>query len=318
MPTRTDAPVAILMPTLRRPDDLERALRSLFAQAGVDRQVREIVVIDNDPRGTAQAKVMALQEASPWPLIYVQEPMPGVANACNRGLTATTASLIAFLDDDEKASPTWLQSLLTAQTTTGADVVFGPIQGQAPFAPAWLRSYLEHFFGREGPTQTRLIDKAYGCGNSLMVRATALPGPAPFSTTANEIGGEDDVLFAELRERQGRFGWAHEAWVDEYVPVHRSTLRYALTRAFAYGQSPCQDAARAGNWSAIPLWMCVGLGQAVVYGSLSGLMTLIQHPRRAFMLSRTAAGLGKIFWGKSFEPHFYGQAELNRLNAAGT
>ena len=41
--------VAILMPTLRRPDSLERALRSLFAQTGVSDRVQCIVVVDNDP-----------------------------------------------------------------------------------------------------------------------------------------------------------------------------------------------------------------------------------------------------------------------------
>lgn len=315
MLAKTPPFVAILMPTLRRPDNLQRAVGSLFRQQGVRERVSEIVIIDNDPQATAREAVEALRPQSPWPIVYVHEPSPGVANARNRGLRATQAPLIAFLDDDEEASPTWLKTLLDAQASTGADVVFGPIQGQAPEADAWLRPYLEKFFGREGPGETRLIDKAYGCGNSLLVRETALPGEAPFSTSANEIGGEDDVLFAGLRQRNGRFGWAAGAWVDEFVPAHRSTLNYALTRAFAYGQSPCQDAAHRGDPLLIVLWMGVGVAQTLIYGTLAAGMVLIRHPRRAFMLSRAAAGLGKVFWSKSFEPHFYGQAELNRLNA---
>ncbi|WP_242397170.1 glycosyltransferase family 2 protein [Brevundimonas abyssalis] len=43
------ADVAVIVPTLRRPDSLERALRSLFAQERVADRVCEIVIADNDP-----------------------------------------------------------------------------------------------------------------------------------------------------------------------------------------------------------------------------------------------------------------------------
>jgi glycosyltransferase involved in cell wall biosynthesis len=177
------ADVAIIVPTLRRPDSLKRALRSLFAQTAVGDRISEIVVVDNDPSGSAAAGVEALRALAPWPLVYVHAPRPGVATARNAGLTATRASLIAFLDDDETASPGWLAALLKAQETTGAEAVFGPITGRAPEASAWLKPYLERFFGREGPERTGRIDTPYGCGNSLMVRATALPGPAPRPST---------------------------------------------------------------------------------------------------------------------------------------
>ncbi|MDZ4372356.1 MAG: glycosyltransferase, partial [Phenylobacterium sp.] len=237
------ADVAIIVPTLRRPDSLARALRSLFGQTRVADRVAEIVVVDNDPLGSATATVEALRGRSPWSLIYVHAPRPGVATARNAGLDATRAPLIAFLDDDEAAAPDWLAALLAAQAETGADAVFGPITGRAPEAEPWLKPYLERFFGREGPDRTQEIDKPYGCGNSLMVRSAALPGSAPFDTGADQAGGEDDALFAALAARGGRFGWAADARVEEFAPAHRATLRYALARAFAYGQGPSQTAA---------------------------------------------------------------------------
>ena len=236
-------PVAVIVPTLRRPEGLTRALQSLFAQTGVADRLREIVVVDNDPAGTAAATVEALREQSPWPLVCCHAPVPGVATARNVGLQATDAPLIAFLDDDEVAAPDWLAQLLAAQVDTGADVVFGPIRGRAPDAADWLKPYLEDFFGRAGPASTRLIAQPFGCGNSLMVRRTALPGSAPFDVGADQAGGEDDALFAALADRGGRFGWAAGAWVDEIAPAHRATLGYALSRAFAFGQGPSQTAA---------------------------------------------------------------------------
>jgi len=310
------ADVAIIVPTLRRPESLERALRSLFAQTGVGERVSEIVVVDNDPVGSAAAMVETLAASSPWPLSYVHAPRPGVATARNAGLAATRSPLIAFLDDDEAASSGWLAALLKARTETGADAVFGPITGRAPDAPPWLKPYLERFFGREGPERTQVIDHPFGCGNSLMVRSTALPGPAPFDTGTDQAGGEDDALFAALAARGGRFGWAADARVEEFAPAHRATLKYAVARAFAYGQGPSQTAAAARDWPGVARWMAIGAVQTMVWGAASAALTVIASPKRAEMYDLTARGVGKLFWMRGFEPHFYGARELARLNAA--
>lgn len=307
------ADVAVIIPTLRRPESLERAVRSVLAQTGVSDRLREIVVVDNDPQASSRDTTAQLAEEAGIPIIWRHAPRPGVATARNAGLAATTAPLIAFLDDDEAASPGWLTALLTAQAATGADAVFGPIRGRVPDGIGWPRPYLERFFGREGPDRTQLIDAPYGCGNSLLVRATALPGAAPFNAAADQSGGEDDALFAALAARGGRFGWATNAWVDEFAPPHRATLRYALTRAFAYGQGPSQTAAAARDWWAVTRWMAVGAAQAAVWGAAALALTLVASPRRADLLDRCARGIGKLFWMKSFEPHFYGTRELARL-----
>ena len=308
--------VAIIVPTLRRPQSLERALRSLFAQRQAADRIREIVVADNDPEASARDMVERLRAHSPWPLVYRHVPTPGVATARNAALAATQAPLIAFLDDDEAAEPGWLAALLFSHAATGADVTFGPIRGRAPDAPAWLTPYLERFFGRDGPARSGLIDHPYGCGASLMTRSTALPGAAPFDVGADQAGGEDDALFAALAARGGRFGWAAEAWVEEFAPPHRATLRYAMLRAFAYGQRPVQTAAKARDWPAVARWMVVGAGQALIFGAAALALTLVGHSRRAFVMDRAARGLGKLAWMPGFEPRLYGVGALRRLGDA--
>lgn len=308
--------LAVIIPTLRRPEGLERAVRSVFAQTGVADRLSATVVVDNDPQGSAAPLVRELASGAPVPVIYRHSPRPGVATARNAGLAATDAPLIAFLDDDEAASPGWLAALLSAQTTTGADVVFGPIRGRVPDGSGWASGYLERFFGRDGPDSDRLIDHPFGCGNSLMVRSTALPGPAPFDPATDQAGGEDDALFAALSARGGRFGWAANAWVDEHAPAHRATMAYALSRAFAYGQGPSQTAAAARNWPAVVRWMLIGAAQTVIWGFAAVASTVILSPRRAEMMDRTARGVGKIFWMKGLEPHFYGAREVARLDRA--
>src|SRR5690606_15481944 len=168
----------------------------------------------------------------------------------------------------------------------------------------------------EGPARTGLIESPHGCGNSLMLRVTALPGPAPFDAAADQAGGEDDALFAALKARGGRFGWAPDAWVEEFAPAHRATLEYALARAFAYGQGPSQTAAASRDWPAVARWMLIGAGQTVVWGAGAAALTLIRSPRRAELYDRTARGVGKLLWMKGFEPQFYGARELARLDRA--
>jgi len=306
--------VAVLIPTLRRPESLASALESVQAQTGVSARLAEIVVIDNDPEGSARSTVDAC--AGPTPLRYVHAPRPGVATARNAGLAATGAPLIAFLDDDEAASPGWLAALLAAQAETGAEVVFGPIQGRAPDAAPWLRPYLEDFFGRAGPAAVGRLAEPFGCGNSLMVRAAALRGETPFNPAADHAGGEDDELFSALAARGGGFGWAPDAWVEEFAPAHRATLRYALTRAFAYGQGPSQTARRHGQPVGLMRWMIIGAAQTVVFGVHATIGFLVSHPRRAWWLDRAARGLGKAVWMPGLEPRFYGAAELARLQRA--
>ena len=307
--------VAVIVPTLRRPEGLSAALGSLMAQQGVDDRLGEIVVVDNDREPSSRAVVEAFADQT-FPVVYVHEPTVGVASARNAGLAATRAPLIAFLDDDEIASAGWLGALLQSQSASGADVVFGPIRGRAPDAPDDVRSWLEDFFGRAGPGVDTLLDQPFGCGNSLMVRATALPGPAPFEVRWDQSGGEDDALFAAVTARGGRFGWSASAWVDEVAPAHRANLAYALSRAFAYGQSPAQAAWGRRDLLGVGKWMAVGLVQMIGWGLLAAPLTLMRRPGRARALDRAARGLGKILWMPGLEPRFYGTAELQRLDRA--
>jgi succinoglycan biosynthesis protein ExoM len=49
---------------------------------------------------------------------------------------------------------------------------------------------------------------------------------------------------------------------------------------------------------------------------VSAALFVIKSGRRADMYDRTARGLGKVFWMKGFEPHFYGVREVERLDRA--
>lgn len=309
------APIAVIVPTFRRPDSLEQALRSVLAQDGLDTLVAEIAVVDNDPEGSARLLVARLQQEGAR-LLYVHAREPGVSNARNAGLAATHAPLIAFIDDDEAAPPHWLAALHAVHMRLGADVTFGPVRGRADTAADWKRGYLERFFSRIGPAETGLTEVVYGCGNSMLTRATAFIGPAPFDPSANESGGEDDRLFAILRTEGRRFAWAADAWLWEHAPAGRQTARYALTRAFGFGQSPSQIAARAGDWRGVVRWMGVGAGQALCWGALALVLAPVDLKRALPYADRAAHGLGKLVWFRRLK--FYGRAAARKSASSGS
>ena len=301
-------PITVIVPTVRRPESLGRALRSLFAQIDGDTLIAEIAVVDNTPEGGARVCVEALRRETGLPLLYVHAPTPGVATARNAGLAATTAPLVAFLDDDEEAPDDWLSNLIAVHIATDADVTFGPVIGRAGAAARWKRGYLEQFFSRVGPSSSGVTEAVHGCGNSMMTRARALTDPEPFDVAANETGGEDDRLFQALIARGARFAWAAEAGVSEHAPAHRSTLAYALARAFGYGQTPAQIAARAGDNLRVAMWMAVGAVQAVMFGLGALALLPVATPMALHLADRAARGMGKVVW---FRPlNFYGQSAL--------
>jgi succinoglycan biosynthesis protein ExoM len=305
--------VSVITPTLGRPTALGRALDSLFLQTDVDFSTIEVVVVDNDPAGSAECVVAERVRRAPCLLRYVTAPVPGVANARNAGVAATTASLIAFLDDDQAAAPGWLAALIATQARLDADVVFGPIEGVVDGAAGPIKAYLSHFFSRSGPDREVLIEGYFGCGDSL-VRRAALPDPwRPFSPERNAIGGEDDLLFGRMKAAGARFGWSPAALVQEIAPATRSRLSYVLRRAFSYGQGPASAAAAAVPPRPVETlgWMVQGAVQAPVFALVAGAKALMGRADWVYALDRAARGLGKLLWFPPFKIRFYGAAALN-------
>ena len=302
--------VSLAIPTLRRPKGLALAARSTFRQLGVDPARLELVIVDNDAVPSAQGLAEALAAEAPFRVRYVHEPAAGVANARNAALAAARGDFIAFLDDDEEAAPGWLAALIEAQARYDADVVFGPVRARAPAVAGDHRAYLETFFSREGPSETGRIAHYYGCGDSL-VRRAALPHPTnAFCASRNETGGEDDFLFGVMERAGARFAWSPDALVYEDPAPERLTLRYALARAFAFGQGPTFGCATADppDWLGVARFMAAGVVQVGVFGLFAAVQWLRRDPHRAFALDRAVRGAGKVLFGGPFKLKFYGRA----------
>ena len=179
--------VSVLIPTFRRAESFRRAALSVFAQD--DLSGVELIAVDNSPEGSALAIFRALETVAPIPFRWTHEPAPGVANARNAALRFARGDLVAWLDDDEEATPTWLAALVRQRRETGAQSVFGPVRAHAEGAQ---RAFYENLYSRTGPRESGVIATPFGMGNSLQPLAM-FDSAAPFDPRANQTGGEDDT-----------------------------------------------------------------------------------------------------------------------------
>src|SRR5579872_5142219 len=104
--------VSVLIATARRPDRLKQLLDGLVAQ---DRAACELIVIDNDPAGSAKGVVDALIASAPTlPIRYRVESVRNISLARNLGVALASGDCLAFVDDDERVPREWLQRLCSA------------------------------------------------------------------------------------------------------------------------------------------------------------------------------------------------------------
>ena len=306
-PKHNRADISCIMPTFRRPEGLKIALDSLLAQTAQDK-ITEIIIADNDPKASAKTYVQAQAKTAKTKIVYLHVPSPGVSNARNAALDIAKGRYIAWLDDDQDASPHWIADLYDTAVRHKAGLVFSPtiarIPGQSPY-----NDYFERFFERKGPGITDgVIDHFYGCGNSLMDRELCdIPSPA-FDPIANETGGEDDLLFSHIMKNGAIVAWRESATCYEDIRPHRATPQYVITRSFAFGQGPSELAADHKNVLGVAKWMLVGLAQMCVYYPLALIARMLKHKSYIKLIAKASSGAGKLFWFGGFKPKLYGQA----------
>src|SRR5207244_3041165 len=115
---------------------------------------------------------------------------------------------LAFIDDDETATPGWIAALLD-EAEQGWDAVLGPVKAvYGPDAPAWMAATDFH-----STAPVRIggdILKGYA-GNVLLRRATVERLGLRFDLALGRQGGEDDDFFYRLTDAGGRIGYAPDA-----------------------------------------------------------------------------------------------------------
>lgn len=300
--------ISIIVPTYKRPDDILRALGSVVNQETEGRAF-EIIIADNDPAGSARHAVEAFIAENPQTIMhYVHVPEPGVSNARNGALIHARGRFIIYLDDDMEAHPRWVAELVNASMKYEAEIVFGPVIAQMPEGDDPLYPHMQPLFCRTGNFEDGYIAKTFGTGGCLIDHGRAsLPSPM-FDTTLNEVGGEDDALFAHILGHGGRIAWTRSAEAIEHIPAHRATRAYVWKRNFAFGQAPTQSAADRGlaGLASVIKWMGVGLVQIALRLPKYVWQRATGNPASVHTYGKLSQACGKVMWVSGFSPRLYG------------
>ncbi|MEA5570617.1 glycosyltransferase family 2 protein [Calothrix sp. UHCC 0171] len=226
--------VSVCIASYQRPEGLKRLLLGLnqltFNQSEVPDI--EVIVIDNDFKGSARGICRQIETDFQWQLKYYIEAQRGISFARNRAIASVSqdSQFVAFIDDDEVPENNWLDELLSVQKAYRADVVAGPvIPNFIKDVPQWVAKG-KFFEPRRYPTG-HPIEIAFA-GN-VLIRTEILQKIDPvFDERFAITGGEDTNLFMRLRRAGYKFVWANEAIVHEWIPQSRTNIKWVLQRGY--------------------------------------------------------------------------------------
>ena len=224
--------VSICVATHLRPEGLARLLESLARLKLPGDLALEVLVVDNDPEGSA-ARVAARFADFAHPLRWLQEPRRNIAHARNRALAEAAGRWLAFIDDDEVADERWIAAYWERLGVDDCDGFFGPVLPRLErVVTAWLD--VESFYARPRHATGSALGLAdLRTGNAFLARRL-FEGRA-FDPAFGRSGGSDLELFGRMHEAGARFCWCDEARVTEFVEPQRHRLGWLSRRSFRGG-----------------------------------------------------------------------------------
>lgn len=144
------------------------------------------------------------------------------------------ADALVMVDDDERVEPAWLQEHVSVWKEFNFDIVGGAVYPEFESEPpAWvngLNLYWRKIHAR-GP-----IKMVQGTGNVLISREVTLKYANQWFDHAFALtGGEDGEFFMRLKNLGATFGFAPNAVSHETFTRSRTTITWALQRAYRIG-----------------------------------------------------------------------------------
>jgi GT2 family glycosyltransferase len=203
-------------PTLR--DCLDGLLRLDYADYEV------IIVNDGSTDDTAAI-------AAEYPFLLVNTPNQGLSCARNTGLRAASGEIVAYIDDDARPDPHWLQYLASTFMDGDWAAVGGP--NLTPPDDAAVADCVANAPG--GPIHVLLSDcqAEHVPGCNMALRRSALRDLGGFDPQFRSAGDDVDICW-RLQERGLKIGFSPAAVVWHH---RRRSVRCFLRQQSAYGKA---------------------------------------------------------------------------------
>jgi GT2 family glycosyltransferase len=256
VPQSLKASVVVCVYTEKRLPQIRMALDSVRGQTTPPWEV--IVVADHN---SALGDLLALE----YPGIEVisNKFEKGLSGARNTGVEQSDGDVVVFLDDDARAHPQWLETLLAPYGDASVLGVGGLVLADwgSSRRPAWLPEEFLWVVGcsyrglPEGKAEVR-----NPVGANMSFRRTAFAQAGLFDSSigrtfasSRPLGCEETEFSIRLRSLSpdARIIYEPQAVVYHHVDASRGTLRYFLSRCYAEGCSKAQVTRLSGAGAAL-------------------------------------------------------------------
>lgn len=194
--------VSLVICTYNRVDILPRSLAAACRQT-MPASGYQVVVVDNASTDHTRHVVRQLTPPHGLDVRYVYHPVPGLSHARNAGAAASSASIIAYIDDDAIAAPDLVWRLLrTFDDYPRAACVGGRIDLTLPAVlPKWYSSFFDGSYSKFDLNTTQVLKvtevSQYPFGANIAFRAEALRRIGGFNGALGPIGkkysGGDEI-----------------------------------------------------------------------------------------------------------------------------
>ena len=232
--------VSVVIATRDRRASLAATLAALAAVRVPLDVTWQLVVADNGSTdGTAE--LLASGDLGRTQLLRVVESRRGKAHALNAALRISRGDVIAFLDDDVRPDPSWLEEILRPFRTPGASAVTGAVRIAPALERPWLGSTHRAWLAETRPGND-------GVGANLAIRREVLADVPEFDPELGPgaLGLWEDTLFLEQIRAAGReVVCAEGAAVTHHFDASRLGRPAWLRHAAAQGRS---EAYVAWHW----------------------------------------------------------------------
>jgi glucosyl-dolichyl phosphate glucuronosyltransferase len=282
----------LLVPTLRRPHLLKRALESI-GRVEPPRSLRvDVTIINNDTHpetiinNDTHPELPGLEAtvaSVPFPTRVLHEPHPGKSAALNTGIAASSADYIGLIDDDEELAPDWFRVVEEALASEPADFLGGrvlPLPGSE--IPDWIP---EGYWAVLGPADSGPVERPFDRdfpgmlkgGNAVISRAM-LEKVGPYNPDLGPridrrlLSCEDEDMYLRLVDAGARGRYLPNLIV--YHCVHPERLRKNYYRAWSFWQGASKGV--LGRRHPTPFHQIAGVPRYAYGEAARGLITWLR------------------------------------------
>jgi len=282
--------IEICVCTFRR-TSLANTLQSLGKQVLPDGASLRIIVADNDETPSAQEMVSRVAQDLSVPILYVHAPSRNISLARNACLDAATGDLVAFIDDDEVAPPTWISDMYALLIKGDYDAAFGPVIAEYPdSAPDWVKQGDYH---STVPTTRNETVQTGHAGNALIRTKTPCFAGQRFLLEKGRTGGEDTEFFFRAWRAGASFAISSTAKVFEPVDPSRLEFSWIAKRKFRSGITYGRLERGRLSLAKTAVSLCLTIVK-IAYCLLRALLAVFSSTGRNFWLLRAVFHSGVI------------------------